>query len=59
MIDFSNGKFKNAETPAAENTSPTFELPKRLVISVLTIVVAPSLLQEQIAASGLDKSAVH
>jgi hypothetical protein len=59
MTDFSNGKLKNADTPAAENTSPTFELAKRLVISVLTIVVAPSLLQEQVAASGLDKPAVH
>jgi hypothetical protein len=59
MTDFSNGKLKNAETPAAENTSPTFELANRLVISVLTSVVAPSVIQEQVAAFGLDKSAVH
>ncbi len=59
MIDFSNGKFKNAETPAAENTSPTFELAKRLVISVLTSVVAPSVIQEQVAPSGSDRSALH
>jgi hypothetical protein len=34
-------------------------LAKRLVISVLTSVVAPSVIQEQVAPSGSDRSALH